>query len=104
MCTPSATMLGCLAVLFALSVYSGSETGVVAYEARSDTSSFLHTLPQQQRDIFDYAMKGLDMNWGGIGTYIASYSSGLYFLWSWINRRSYSSGPLDTQHGTLLGC
>lgn len=94
-------MLACLAVLFALSVCSGS-TGVVAYETRSDTSSFLHTLPQQQRDIFDYAMKGLDMNWGGAGTYIASHLLGLYFLC--FNRRSYSLGPLDTPHGMLSGC
>ncbi|KAJ3992040.1 hypothetical protein F5050DRAFT_1861295, partial [Lentinula boryana] len=42
-------------------------------------SSILDTLSVVQRDIFNYAMKGLDMNWGGTGTYI--FGSVRYSAW-----------------------
>lgn len=63
--------LSCSALLFALSLFPTYSAG---YGARSNTS-FLDTLPSKQRDLFNYAMKGLDMNWGGPGTYIVSIYS-----------------------------
>ncbi|KIK68511.1 hypothetical protein GYMLUDRAFT_721800 [Collybiopsis luxurians FD-317 M1] len=41
--------------------------------------SFLDSLPATQRDIFNYGMKGLDINWGGPGTFI--FGSVRYSAW-----------------------
>ncbi|KAF5389578.1 hypothetical protein D9757_004100 [Collybiopsis confluens] len=49
------------------------------FDERARPPSFLDSVSLTQRDLFDYGMTGLDINWGGPGTFI--FGSARYSAW-----------------------
>ena len=89
---------GCL---YALSVHDPVPTFQnAAVVNRHGNGSHLNTLPQAQRQLFDYAMEGLDAYFKPPFLVSSSLSQTMYMGWT----IRYSFNLLGTRPGMLLPC